>query len=316
MVTAFKNHVHADVVKNVQYIKEGDMLTSAAVYGVVPTNPDFLLIDVDGGRMVATTAYEKVERRKAGTMGRINKTTHKERYTATVTFNASDDNADLQIYCINESAITDNDTPSNSLAFVQSYKIAGTETFEQLLGCLPTRCNITIGSSGHIVYTVEFMVKQRIEDTSGPLIGTGSFDSNAPLTGDPWKASDGGADHFDWNSTAEALNSMTITLDRQYGKSSPTESIRDMFNQETIRAISGNVEIITRTSTLLGEAMTPNPTPRAMNIVLKSGSGGVTIAFTGATFENASGRDPDPFSADAWTDNFNFEAQTIAASIA
>lgn len=313
MVTAFKNHVHADMFKNPMFILEGDILTTATLYGVTPANPDYTDVDIDGGRLIVTSAEERVERRQAGTMGRIGKSTHKERYTANLTFNASNGNAVLQEWCIDESLIADNKTASNSKTFLQSYKINGVETFEVITGCLPTRCQITIGS-GHIVYSVDLMCKAFVQSTTDPtVIGTGSYATQ--LTQVPWVASDGGVDHFDWDTVAEALDNMTITIDRQYGKSSPTEVIKDMFNQETIRNVGGNIAVIVRNSDIITDAFTIPRVPKAMNIILKSGTGGITIAFTNCTLESPSGRNPDPASAEAWLDTYTFEAETVAASI-
>ena len=323
MVNAFKNHVHADMVKNPQYVSEGDILTTPADYGEDVTNPTYIDIDIDGARLVVTSAEERVERRQAGNMGRIGKSTHKERYTANLTFNASglvglNGNAALQIWCINESLITDATTAAASFQFLQSYAIGGVETFETLQGCLPTRCQITVGS-GHIVYSVDLSVKKFNQSTTATnVIGAGAYATK--LVDVPWVASDGGVDHFDYGTTssevAEALDNMTITIDRQYGKSSPTEVIQDMFNQETIRNVGGSVAIIVRNSTIIADAFSiPRPTLKSMNIVLRATAGGVTIAITNVTFESPSGRNPDPSSADAWLDSYTFEAESIAASI-
>jgi len=108
---------------------------------------------------------------------------------------------------------------------------------------------------------------------------------------------------------------MTITIDRQYGKSSPTEVIKDMFNQETVRNVGGSIAVIVRNSDIISDAFTIPRVNKAMNITLKSGSGGIVIAFTNCTLESPSGRNPDPASAEAWLDSYTFEAETIAASI-
>jgi len=313
MVNAFKNHVHADMFKNPMYILEGDILTTPANYGADVVNPAWIDMDIDGARMLVSSAEERVERRQAGNMGRIGKSTHKERYTANITFNASTGNNVLQEWCIDESLIADNKTASNSISVLQSYKINGTETFEVIQGCLPTRCQITIGS-GHIVYSVDLASRSFEQSTTVPIaLGSGAYATQ--LTTVPWVASDGGVDHFDWDTVAEALDNMTITIDRQYGKSSPTEVIKDLFNQETIRNVGGSIAVIVRNSDIISDAFTIPRVPKAMNIVLKSGTGGITIAFTNCTLESPSGRNPDPASAEAWQDAYTFEAETAAASI-
>ena len=257
--------------------------------------------------LVSSYAPAKVERRKSGNIDRVGKSTHKKRYTAKLIFKASDNNVGLQKWCINKSLITDTDTPAASRTFVQSYDILGTETYEILKGCHPTRVNISVNKEGEIIYTVDLRVRERLETTStnGGLT-TPSWASAD--TGAPWRADDGGLNHFTHNGINYALDSMSIDIEHQYAVSDPTESLLDLFAKESLRNVSGSVSVIKSSSVLSIDAFAD--TPRGMSLVLKAAT--LTLTWTNVLFENPSGIGFSPTDSGAFIETFNFEADTIS----
>ena len=308
MVTAFRNVTQADQNKEVQSVIEGDNLTTPTTYGVIPVNPAFVAVGPDGASLISSYAPIKIERRKTGNRDRVGKTTHKKKYTARLTFKASDNNVPLQKWCTNKSLITDLDTPAASRTFVQSYNVKGVQTYEILKGCHPTRVNIGVNKDGEIIYTVDLRVRERLESIAtdgGITLSTGSFAS--PDTAAPFKADDGGLNHFVHNSIAYALDGMSIDIEHIYAVSNPTESQLDLYANESMRNVSGSVSVIKSDSVLLTDAFAD--TSRAMSLVLKAAT--TTLSWTNVLFENPSGIGFSPTDSGAFIETFNFEADTI-----
>ena len=140
----FVNQTQADTVKDVQSVIEGDIITTPISYGVIPTNPVFTTVGPDGSSIISSYTPTRSDKRRIGNLDKIGKSTYKKKYTAKLTFKASDNNINLQKWCTNKSVSGDVDTPAASRVFLQSYLVAGVETFEILKGCHPTKTNIAI----------------------------------------------------------------------------------------------------------------------------------------------------------------------------
>ena len=310
MVTAFRNVTQADQNKEVQSVIEGDNLTTPTTYGVIPVNPAFVAVGPDGASLISSYAPIKIERRKTGNRDRVGKTTHKKKYTARLIFKASDSNVPLQKWCTNKSLITDLDTPAASRTFVQSYNVKGVQTYEILKGCHPTRVNKVIKKDGETMYTVDLRVRERLESIAtdgGITLGTGSFAS--PDTGAPWKADDGGLNHFLHNAIAYAINDMSIDIEHQYAVSDPTESLFDLYANESIRNVSGSVSVIKSDSVLLTDAFAD--AVRSMSVVLKAAQ--LTDSFTNVLIDAPSGVSLSPTDSAGFIETFNFEADSVTS---
>ena len=313
MVSAFVMSTQADRKKEVQSIIEGDNLTTPGTYGVIPANPNFTAVGPDGGTLVVKYEPSRTIRRKAGNLDRNGKTTNKKKYTATLTFKASDNNLALQKWCINKSAITDTDTPAASRAFLHSYTVGGTETYEVVTGCHPTKCTITLNAEGEISYSVELMCRNREQSqltdaTDIFTLGTGSFASAD--TAAPWVSSDGGVNHFTFKAVNYAIESMTIDITHEYAMADPTESQLILFAQEGLRDVSGSVTII-KSGVVVSDTAFADEL-NSMSIVLKSGQ--LTLSFVDTIFESPQGVEIDPNSADKFVDDYAYEASSVTAA--
>ena len=311
MVSGFAPVTQADQVKQPQYVVEGDILTTPANYGTVPDNPSFTAVGSDGVTLQSSYAPVKDEKRKTGNIDRVGKITHKKKYTANLVFKATDNNTGLQQWCVDKSVKADTDTPAASITLVQSYNVAGTETFEILKGCLPTSVSISIDGQADITYTVGLMVQDRTETTSsngGLTLGSGSFATAD--TSVAWLADDGGTNHFTYNSNNYALSSMSISVNHDYAMVSPTENQLDIFAKESMRNISGTIDVIKSNSVILADAFAD--TQRSMSIVLKAST--LTMSFTNVLLDSPDGVSLDPKSTDSLIESFNFDADTVTTS--
>lgn len=309
MVTAFKNITQEDQNKEIQSVIEGDTLTTPALYGVTPASPAFAACGPDGSSLVSSYTPVKKERRKSGNIDRVGKSTHKKKYTAKLVFKASDNNTGLQEWCTNKALITDTDTPAASRTFAQSYDIGGVETFEILKGCHPTRVNITENKEDEIIYSVDLRVRDRTEltDADGGLTTPAWASADAAA---PWKSDDGGLNHFTHNAINYALDGMSIDIEHIYAVSDPTESQLDMYARESIRNVSGSIDVIKSTSVLSIDAFAD--TPNAMSLILKAGT--LTLSWTGVEFENPTGISFDPANSGPFIETFSFEANSVNAA--
>ncbi len=308
MVTAFVNITHADLVKEAQSSVEGDILTDAAKFGNPGASQTFLALGPDGARLVSTAEHKKKPRRKAGKKNRNGQQTIAKKYSAQIVFKASDNNVPLQKWCTNESLKTDVDTPAASRVFAQSYMVGANETFEILKGCLPKKTSKKVTKDG-VMYTVDLLVKERVQTTSADGGLTTPVWAN-PDTAAPWLADDGGLNHFTHDGNNYAIEGITIDIEHLYAESNPTELQLLMFANESIRNISGTVDVIKSSSVLSTAAW--GDAKKAMSIVLKAAT--LTDSFTNVEFENPKGLDFDPDNSSAFIESFNFSADTISAA--
>lgn len=306
-------HSQADVIKEVQSVIEGDILTDPTVFGDVPTDPAFDAVGPDGGSISITYSPEIKKSKKAGALIRSRAVPVKKGWTAKLVFKASDANVVLQKWCKNKSAKGATVTPAASRTFVKSYAIgtAAVETYEVYSGCVPSKTNYAINANGELIYTVDLICKTFDRNTTadgGITLGTGSFAS--PDTGAPWITSDGGAGAFTHNTKKYGLQSFSVDIIRQYADQNPGEGMELMMLAESDYVVSGSATIEKSDSLLDDDALAT--TPRAMSIILKSGT--MTDTFTNAIFEGHTGLDHAGDNSSGLTDDVSYSADDFVSA--
>lgn len=287
-----------DEVKPPQFVVEG---ATPATFGITPTNPAYVHAGRNS-RLVEGAVPTVAELRESGNSDRQALTKTREVNTVTYRgfFRANEEA--LLAYAMNKPA--GSATADESRSWVWSRNLLGVETFIQYLGCKPQSVTLTDDNAGYLLLEIVMSYKSRVEDTTGPSIGTGSFatpDTTTPLT-----HVDGGTGKFTYNAAAKEGRAYTITVDHEAAIQDDSGSVQDLFVKPTIHRISGTVNIFSKE--IEPEADAHAQTTRAASIVIDTGL--ITATFTNFVYK-PSGQESDGDTSDATIESKSYEADTI-----
>lgn len=208
MVSAHNVTTGKDIVKELQFVTEGNSVTTPSLYGVTPTSSTFALV----GNNTEINIQPDVQHMDVAVLGSedvIDAVKTQSLYAFTVRNNPI--NLDLWKYLWNSSGTTAG--PDSSLSFTYSYNLDGTEHFQHMRGCRPTSGTLSV-SRGVWEQSMTFIAK----DITVPATSTG--DGGTPVytttetTSSPIVHSDGGGNPFTWNSVTYGERSFSTTVNR------------------------------------------------------------------------------------------------------
>ena len=208
MVSAHNVTTAKDIVKELQFVTEGNSVTSPALYGVTPTSSTFALV----GNNTEINISPDVQHMDVAVLGSedvIDAVKTQSLYAFTIRNNPI--NLDLWKYLWNSSGTTAG--PDSSLSFTYSYNLGGTEYFQHMRGCRPTSGTLSI-NRGMWEQNMTFIAK----DITVPATSTG--DGGTPVyqtsetTSSPIVHSDGGGNPFTFNSVTYGERSFSTTVNR------------------------------------------------------------------------------------------------------
>ena len=209
MVSAHNVTTGKDIVKELQFVTEGDSVADPSLYGVTPDDSSFALV----GNNTEITINPDVQHMDVAVLGSedvIDAVKTQSLYAFTIRNNPI--NLDLWEYLWNASGGGAN-SPDSSLSFTYSYNLGGTEYFQHMRGCRPTSGTLSI-NRGAWEQNMTFIAK----DITVPATSTG--DGGTPVyqtsetTSSPIVHSDGGGDPFTWNSVTYGERSFSTTVNR------------------------------------------------------------------------------------------------------
>jgi hypothetical protein len=208
MVSAHNVTTGKDIVKELQFVTEGNSVTSPALYGVTPTSSTFALV----GNNTEINISPDVQHMDVAVLGSedvIDAVKTQSLYAFTIRNNPI--NLDLWKYLWNSSGTTAG--PDSSLSFTYSYNLGGTEYFQHMRGCRPTSGTLSI-NRGMWEQNMTFIAK----DITVPATSTG--DGGTPVytttetTSSPIVHSDGGGNPFTFNTVTYGERSFSTTVNR------------------------------------------------------------------------------------------------------
>ena len=209
MVSAHNVTTQRDIVKELQFVTEGNSVTSPALYGVTPTSSTFALV----GNNTEINIQPDVQHMDVAVLGSedvIDAVKTQSLYAFTIRNNPI--NLDLWKYLWNSSG-TGAGSPDSSLSFTYSYNLGGTEHFQHMRGCRATSGTLSV-SRGVWEQSMTFIAK----DITIPATSTG--DGGTPVyattetTSSPIVHSDGGGNPFTWNTVNYGERSFSTTVTR------------------------------------------------------------------------------------------------------
>jgi len=208
MVSAHNVTTKKDIVKELQFVTEGDSVSSPALYGVTPTSSTFALV----GNNSEINIQPDVQHMDVSVLGSedvIDAVKTQSLYAFTIRNNPI--NLDLWKYLWNAGG-GGADSPDSSLSFTYSFNLNGTEYYQHMRGCRPTSGTLSV-SRGMWDQSITFVAKDITIPNTTDGNTTPTYQSTE-TTSSPIVHSDGGGSPFTWNSVNYGERSFSTTVTR------------------------------------------------------------------------------------------------------
>jgi len=214
MVVATNPVTKADIVKPLQYIGEGDRVSTPALFGVTPASASFILV----GNNIEINPQPDIQHADTIVLGKediIGSTKTMSNYTFSFRWEPID--AAIMHFIYNDTAANGGtggvDSPDESLSFTWSEDINGTEFFSHARGFTPTSLTVSLERGKWQAEMAgvcqDLDIRNTTDDNTTPTYVT------AESTADPVGHLDVTATPFTWNALnfGERRFSMSITRD-------------------------------------------------------------------------------------------------------
>lgn len=243
MVSAHNVTTKQDIVKELQFVTEGDSVSNAALYGVTPNSSTFALV----GNNTEISINPDVQHMDVNVLGSediIDAVKTQSLYAFTLRNNPVD--LTLWKYLWNSSG-TGALSSDSSLSFTYSFNLDGTEYFQHMRGCRPTSGTLSI-SRGMWEQNMTFIAK----DITVPATSTG--DGGTPVyqtsetSSSPIVHSDGGGNPFTWNSVTYGERSFSTTVNRNMAVMAVNGENDITYTKATDRSITFTADVFSGTA--------------------------------------------------------------------
>jgi len=234
-----------DFVKVLQYVGEGDTVTTPANYGAAITSPTFIAV----GKVTDINLQPDIQHSDTDVLGNedvIDAVKTMENYTFTISFEMI--NTTLINYAYSASG-GGTGSIDESLTMMFSEYLDGTENFTAMYGCRPTSCTVNL-DRGIWTATMTFMCKEiTLPSATSPWSAStpvhASETSSATLT-----HTDSGADPFTWNSVAYPESKFSSTVTRGMSVQAVNGTAKIIYCKASTRRIDFSVDAFVKAVTL------------------------------------------------------------------
>jgi len=234
-----------DFVKVLQYVGEGDTVTTPANYAAAITDPTFISV----GKVTDLNLQPDIQHADTDVLGNedvIDAVKTMENYTFSVSFELT--GIALIDYAFSASG-GGTGSIDESLTFMFSEYLDGVENFTAMYGCRPTTCTVNL-DRGIWTATMTFMCKEiTLPSATSPWNGQtpthSSETSTATLT-----HTDAGADPFTWNSVAYPESRFSTTVTRGMAVQAVNGSAKILYCKASTRRIDFTVDAFVKAVTL------------------------------------------------------------------
>lgn len=241
-VSAYNITGKHDIVKELQWVSEGNTVTTPANYGVTPTSPTFNLV----GNNTEISLRPDVKMLTVDVLGTediIDAVKTESLYAFSIKFNPID--TALWKYVWNANGQTSG--PDSSLSFVYSYYLNGTEYYQVLKGCRPTSGTMSL-SRGMWECDMTFIAKDiTVPSTSSGITGTPVYQTGE-TSSSPIIHTDGGGSPFTWNAVSYAERSFSTTITREMAVMSINGDTDITYCKPVKRSISFTADVFAGTA--------------------------------------------------------------------
>ena len=243
MVSAHNVTTKQDIVKELQFVTEGDSVSNAALYGVTPNSSTFALV----GNNTEININPDVQHMDVNVLGSedvIDAVKTQSLYAFSLRNNPVD--LTLWKYLWNSSG-TGALSADSSLSFTYSFNLDGTEYYQHMRGCRPTSGTLSV-SRGMWEQNMTFIAK----DITVPATSTG--DGGTPVyqssetSSSPIVHSDGGGSPFTWNSVTYGERSFSTTVTRNMAVMAVNGETDITYTKATDRSITFTADVFSGTA--------------------------------------------------------------------
>ena len=243
VVSAHNVTTKRDIVKELQFVTEGNSVTTPALYGVTPNSSTFAIV----GNNTEINIQPDVQHMDVSVLGSedvIDAVKTQSLYAFTLRNNPID--LTLWKYLWNSSG-TGALSPDSSLSFTYSFNLNGTEYYQHMRGCRPTSGTLSV-SRGMWDQNMTFICKDiTIPTTSTSDPGTPVYQS-AETASSPIVHSDGGGSPFTYNSIAYGERSFSTTINRNMAVMAVNGETDITYTKATDRAITFTADVFSGTN--------------------------------------------------------------------
>lgn len=234
-----------DIVKVLQHVAEGDTVSTPANYAAPITDPTFTAV----GKVTDINLQPDIQHSDTDVLGNedvIDAVKTGELYAFQITFEMTDTTLINYAYSPSGGGAGSID---ESLTFMFSEYINGTENFTAMYGCRPTSCTVSL-ERGIWMANMTFIAKEITQPNA-----TSPWDAETPTYASETSTasmthSGAGADPFTWNSVAypEGRFSSTVTRGMAIQAVNGTDQI--IYCKASTRRIDFTVDVFVKAITL------------------------------------------------------------------
>jgi len=198
-----------DVVKELQWVTEGNTVTSPSLFGTTPNSSTFTLV----GNNTEISLRPDVQMLTVDVLGTediIDAVKSESLYAFSIRFHPI--NTALWKYAWNANNQTDG--PDSSLSFTYSFNLNGSQFYQHMRGCRPASATMSL-SRGMWECEMNFVAKDiTVPNTTDGNSGTPVYQTSE-TTSSPIIHTDGGGSPFTWNSVTYGERSFSTTVTRE-----------------------------------------------------------------------------------------------------
>jgi len=232
-----------DIVKELQYVTEGDSVSSPALYGVTPSSSTFIIAG-NNTEIGIQPDVQHMDTTVLGSEDVIGAVKTQSLYAFTLKNNPI--NVDLWKYVWNASG-GGADSPDSSLSFTYSFNLSGTEYFQHMRGCRATSGTLSV-SRGVWEQNLTFICQDiTVPNTTDGNAGTPVYLS-AETTSDPITHSSGGGSPFTYNAISYGERSFSTTVTRNMAVMAVNGENDITYTKATDRNITFTAEVFSGTA--------------------------------------------------------------------
>jgi len=242
-VSAHNVTTKRDIVKELQYVGEGNTVTTPTSFGTTPNSASFTLV----GNNSEINIQPDVQHMDVSVLGSediIDAVKTQSLYAFTIRYNPID--TALWKYVWNSSG-GGTGSIDESLSFTYSYNLDGTEYYQHLRGCRPTSGTMSL-SRGMWDCSMTFVAKDiTVPNTTDGNGGTPTYQTTE-TSSSPIVHSDGGGTPFTWNSVTYGERSFSTTVTRNMAVMAVNGETDITYCKATERSITATVDVFAGTA--------------------------------------------------------------------
>lgn len=291
-----------DFVKVLQYVGEGDTITTPANYGVTPTDPTFTAV----GKVTDLNLQPDVQHQDSDVLGNediIDAIKTGELHSFQITFEMRDTALVDYAFAPAGGGVGSID---ESLSFMFSEYLDGVENWTVMRGCRPTSCTCSL-NMGVWEASMTFIAKDiTVPSSTDPWAAETETIATEPATA-AMSHSGAGATPFTWNSVGyeESRFSTTVTRGMAVQRVNGIDTI--LYCKPSTRRVEFSADVFVKTNVL--ETDYTAKTERASTYVIST-SPSKTFTYTNCVVTSHS-RQKTASNADAFRETFTARAEGV-----